>query len=304
MKHSQHTFLYIIMIVAMASWGLSWTNGKILGNYTTVPILMVWRFLIAALSMLVVLLYRRTPWKIKMMGVPPIAASAVFLVLYNHFYFTGTHQGSAGAGGVLVTTLNPVLTFLLLSLVNFDVPRGRSLLGLVLGIFGGTILINIWQEGWSALFQSGNQYFVMCAATWAFLTLISSRINKHMSSLTYSFWLYLLSSIIALFFIGEGEVFSVFTLDFVFWINLLSVSVGAMAFATTAYFIATSRLGSEKASAFIFTVPVSAMLFSMLILGEPLKINVLLGGSVSILAVILINIAKNKSPNFESDSEY
>ena len=63
MKRSQHTFLYIIMIIAMISWGLSWTNGKILGTYTTIPILMVWRFFFAALSMLIVLLVRKTPLK-------------------------------------------------------------------------------------------------------------------------------------------------------------------------------------------------------------------------------------------------
>ena len=74
-----------------------------------------------------------------------------------------------------------------------------------------------------------------------------------------------------------------------------------MAFATTAYFIATSRLGSEKAAAFIFTVPVSAMLFSMLILDEPLRLNVLVGGILSIVAVVLINTAKNIPVKTESD---
>lgn len=289
------------MIVAMASWGLSWTNGKILGAYTTIPILMVWRFFIAALAMLLVLFFRKTPWQVSLKGVPPILASAVFLVLYNHFYFTGTHLGAAGAGGVLVTTLNPILTFALISLIRLQKPGVRSVVGMLLGILGGSILLNIWQEGWSVVFESGNQYFVMCAATWAFLTWISSDINNHMSTLTYSFWLYLSSSLIALLFIGDESIFSVFQLDWIFWINLFSVSLGAMAFATTAYFIATSRLGSEKAAAFIFTVPVSAMLFSMLILDEPLRLNVLVGGILSIVAVVLINTAKNIPVKTESD---
>ncbi|MCF7825250.1 MAG: DMT family transporter [Candidatus Marinimicrobia bacterium] len=292
MKRSEHTFLYIVMIVAMALWGLSWTNGKILGTYTSIPILMFWRFLIAALSMGIVLLLRRTEWKITLTGIPSIAASAIFLVLYNHFYFTGTRLGAAGAGGVLVTTLNPLFTFLLISIVRGYLPHGRSLAGLLLGILGGSILINVWQEGWSAVFNSGNQYFVLCATTWAFLTFISSRINRHMGTLTYSFWLYLMSSVIALFFTEPSQLLSVFKLDLIFWLNLISVSVGAMAFATTAYFIAASRLGSEKASAFIFTVPLSALIFSMLILKEPLQWNIVIGGTLSVFAVILINSVK------------
>lgn len=295
MKRSEHTLLYIFMIIAMASWGLSWTNGKILGGYTSIPVLMVWRFLIAAVSMLLVLYVRKTEWRITLPGFLLILASSVFLVLYNHFYFTGTRVGAAGAGGVLVTTLNPLFTFLLISIIRFEIPKGKSLVGLLLGILGGSILINIWQDGWDAVFKSGNQYFVLCASTWAFLTFVSSRINKYMSTLTYSFWLYLTSSLLALIFVDHSQLFSVFTFDMKFWWNLLSVSVGAMAFATTAYFIAASRLGSEKASAFIFTVPVSAMLFSMLILDEPLKMNVLLGGSLSIVAVFLINSAKKRT---------
>lgn len=291
------------MIIGMALWGLSWTNGKILGEYTTVPVLMVWRFFIAAISMFFVLLYRKTDWRITSKGALPIIASAILLVLYNHFYFTGTHLGAAGAGGVLVTTLNPVLTFILISAVKRRIPRGLSLLGILLGILGGTILINLWQEGWSAVISSGNQYFVLCAGTWAFLTLISSGINKHMSTLTYSFWLYLLSSLMALIFIGESDLFAVFDYGLRFWLNLLSVSVGAMAFATTAYFIAASRLGSEKASAFIFMVPISAMIFSMIILNEPLKLNVLVGGMLSIVAVVLINSAKKDQNQPESISE-
>ena len=280
------------MIIGMALWGLSWTNGKILGTYTSIPLLMFWRFLIAGIFMGVVLLVRKTEWRITLAGFPYIAASAVFLVLYNHFYFTGTRLGPAGGGGVLVTTLNPILTFLLISIIRKRLPRGRSLIGLLLGIFGGSILINVWQEGWSAIFSSGNQYFVLCASTWAFLTFISSRINRHMSTLTYSFWLYLLSALFALFFTDTSKLFTVFDLDIIFWLNLLAISVGAMAFATTAFFIAASRLGSEKASAFIFTVPLSALIFSMLILKEPLQWNIVFGGTLSIFAVILINSAK------------
>jgi len=292
MKHSEHRVLYFIMIIGMMLWGLSWTNGKILGTYTSIPLLMFWRFLIAGVFMGLVLLVRGSRFRITLKGLVPVLSSALFLVLYNHFYFTGTRVGPAGGGGVLVTTLNPVLTFLLISILRRHLPTGRALVGLLLGIFGGSILINIWQHGWSAVFSSGNQYFVMCATTWAFLTFISEHINKHMSTLTYSFWLYLASAMFSLVFTDVRDLFVVFHLDLIFWLNLLSISVGAMAFATTAFFLAASRLGSEKASAFIFTVPLSALLFSMIILGEPLKWNILIGGSISVVAVILINSAK------------
>jgi drug/metabolite transporter (DMT)-like permease len=39
----------------------------------------------------------------------------------------------------------------------------------------------------------------------------------------------------------------------------------------------------------------SALIFSMLILNEPLKWNIVFGGSLSIIAVFLINSAKKSS---------
>lgn len=279
----------------MILWGLSWPSGKIVSEYGSIPVIMVWRFLIAAVAMLIVLLVRHTPIKVSRQGILPLIASVILITTYNLAYFKGVREGAAGAGGVLVTTLNPVLTFLLISLLSMKRPGGRPLAGIVLGILGGTILINVWQEGWHMLFQAGNQYFLLCASSWAFLTVVSSRITKHMSTLTYSFWVYLGSGIAVLFLIGDAPLFQVLHYDLRFWLNLMSISLGAMAFATTAYFIATSRLGSEKAAAFIFTVPVSAMLFSMILLGESLKGNILLGGMLSIVAVYLINAPKKKN---------
>jgi len=39
----------MLLVLAMMTWGLSWTNGKILGNYNSVEIIILWRFFFAAL---------------------------------------------------------------------------------------------------------------------------------------------------------------------------------------------------------------------------------------------------------------
>ena len=303
MTDRQKTLLYVIMIFSMILWGLSWPSGKIVSQYGSIPVIMVWRFLIAAAAMLLVLLVRRTRILIPKQGILPLTLSVILITTYNLAYFMGVRKGAAGAGGVLVTTLNPILTFALVSIIARRRPGLKPTMGIFLGMIGGSILINVWQHGWGSVFQSGNQYFLLCAGSWAFLTLVSSRINTHMSTLTYSFWVYLGSGVLASFMTGDAHLGQVFSYDLRFWINLASISLGAMAFATTAYFIATSQLGSEKAAAFIFTVPVSAMLFSMLMLDEALKVNVLIGGFLSITAVYLINASDKNPINEHSDTE-
>ena len=44
--------LYISLLVAMFIWGISWPSAKIVGRYADAELLMFWRFLIGAISML------------------------------------------------------------------------------------------------------------------------------------------------------------------------------------------------------------------------------------------------------------
>ena len=48
--------LNTLMILAMLSWGLSRTSAKLVGQYADAPLIMVWRFLIAAISIAPILL--------------------------------------------------------------------------------------------------------------------------------------------------------------------------------------------------------------------------------------------------------
>ena len=70
-------------------------------------------------------------------------------------------------------------------------------------------------------------------------------------------------------------------------IKLLSVL--AMSFGTSIYFLASLRLGAKRSSSYIFLVPLTAMGFAMYLLSEPLLLSTLIGGILGIIAVYLIN---------------
>jgi drug/metabolite transporter (DMT)-like permease len=76
---------------------------------------------------------------------------------------------------------------------------------------------------------------------------------------------------------------------------MLFLSVVATDFATTVFFLSASRLGTGRASSFLFIVPTSAILLSWLLLGERPDAVTLVGGVFSIVAVYLVN-APQRSP--------
>ena len=80
----------------------------------------------------------------------------------------------------------------------------------------------------------------------------------------------------------------IFSFDFIFWMNFILISIGAMAFGQGIYFKATSILGPKRASSFILTVPVTAAFFAIIFLGEVLDIFVIIGGLLSFSAVYIL----------------
>ena len=110
-----------------------------------------------------------------------------------------------------------------------------------------------------------------------------------MPFIPYSFWCFGIASLLSLLLAFDQPLLSIFQFDWVFWLNMLFLAVGAMAFGTTIYFLASRQLGPQKASSFIFTVPVTAMLFAMLFLNEELTITIAIGSILAMFAVYLIN---------------
>ncbi|RMF09108.1 MAG: DMT family transporter [Candidatus Neomarinimicrobiota bacterium] len=284
------TVLYLLLASAMLTWGLSWTNGHILAGYEiSVWHLIFWRFFLASVLFTPVV-FITGYWRIHRSGGLWGALAGGFLIgAYNLFFFLGSRLGLAGAGGVLVTTLNPIITSLLAAWWFGRSLRRKDILGLILGLTGGAIILNIWDLSWDSLFQSGNFYFLLCAFTWAVLTVLMESVRDSIHVLTFSLITYWVAGLIALPFSVRHGLTTVFHLDGYFWLNLAFVSAGAMAFGTTVYFLATKSLGSEKSSSFIFLVPASALIFAAWILREPFQFTTVGGGFLAASAIYLIN---------------
>jgi len=88
----------------------------------------------------------------------------------------------------------------------------------------------------------------MASLSWVAVTITSSKSKEKISFSSYSFWTFLTSAIISLYFVPNNSLFSIITFDLIFWINLIILSVFAMAFGTSIYFYASAKLGPNKAS--------------------------------------------------------
>jgi drug/metabolite transporter (DMT)-like permease len=74
-----------------------------------------------------------------------------------------------------------------------------------------------------------------------------------------------------------------------FWGNMLFNGIVNTGIATTFFFYATSKIGAEKTSSFIYIVPFAAAISSYIAIGEIIQWNTIVGGLLGIVAVWVIN---------------
>ena len=276
----------------MATWGLSWTNGKILSQYCSSSILAFWRFFLSSIFMIPVLIFTKNNFTVPSNGIKYIIIGSILIFSYNIFFFMGSNLGFANVGGVFVPTLNPIITFILSIIIFREIIYKKDIIGLIFGICGGIIVLEAWTLSYSQMTANGNLYFLLASISWGIMSIVSGKSHKALATLTFSFWVYFISSIFCFIMNINNDVLIVFNFDLIFWLNLILLSIGAQVFGTTVYFIATTKLGPSKASSFIFIVPITAPIFSMIFIGEKLEISTIIGGIMTMTAVYLINKEK------------
>ncbi|GAA4463393.1 DMT family transporter [Nemorincola caseinilytica] len=288
--------LIIGMVISMFLWGLSWPSGKVLSGYCSVVNFTVYRYVIVVITTAMLLPIMGISFRLRKQGIPVFIASGVLLAVYSYFFFMGIKKGTAGAGGVLVTTMNPIMAYMLGIALSRRLPSRNEGIGLLLGIAAGITLLKLW-DSTAALLDSGNLYFLMAALTWAVMSKFTARGAQYGTSLSFSLWQYMVTLLCFLPFTDVAEMQATLqTANLRFWGNLIFSSAIVTSGATTIYFYTTTRLGAEKASSFIFLVPLAAAISSWLLLGEKLQVHTMAGGILGIAAVYIMNKKRKTQP--------
>jgi|UniRef100_UPI00404AAB04 drug/metabolite transporter (DMT)-like permease len=281
--------LLIAMLISMVIWGISWPSNHVLTQFGTPIDLGVMRYFLVIISLFIVLIVIKTPFSIVRKGIPTLVISGVLMAVYNFTFLQGLREGTAGAGGILVTTLNPIVAYGIGMLLSLKKPSKNETIGLVLGVIAGLIMLKIWSNG-SVFTEGGNTFFLLSAFIWAIMSKFTSRAKSYGNPFAFTWWMYVVTIGCLIPFMNVQAITTLIDItELRFWGNLLFGSIISTTFATTMYFYATSKIGAEKASSFIFIVPFTAAISAFFIQGEALQIHTIIGGIFGIGAVWMLN---------------
>ena len=277
------------MVFAMIFWGASWISTKVLTNYVNEYELVFLRMGICFISMFPLIYFFKLSFKIDLKSFIFILFASVILTLYSLVMFLGVQHGTGSFGGALVTTLIPIITFILIAFLNKKTISLKHSFALILGAFGVLNMLDIWNFNLNEIFSKDNIYFLLAAFLWSILTIITSKATK-INAFVFTFYTYIISSFTLFIFFVDGNIFhKIVDFDFIFWFNMFVITILSTTFATSIYFIGATKLGTKEVSSFIFLVPATALIIGAIFLDEKITSNTIIGTIFTIIAIYILN---------------
>ena len=280
--------LYAMMTLATALFGLAWVSGKRISSAAP-PLTLAFLRFVLTLALLLPMLAARVPVRLRRgrtaVGLVWTASAAGALAAFNLLFFGGLGISDAVNGALMVTAVSPLLTFVMVAATGSIRCSRSTIPGLLIGAIGGMILFK-------PRLGSDSLIFFGAALAWSFLTVAGRRAVGILGFRVFSVLLYgtaALGSFAVLLVVGAPVL--PMGLELGFWLDMAVLVVGAGAFGTGAYFVASTRLGDRRIRLFTFLIPASALVFTTVLLAESPDPWVLAGAVFTLAGVVLIDRA-------------
>lgn len=287
------TKYFIGMVIAMLIWGFAWTSGKAMSEHSNPEIAAFWRYAISFLTIIPVILYMKTPLKTDRIGLLYMMAAGLLISLFNYLFFVGLSHGQAGYGGSIVTSVAPIITYLMSIVVFGTKISTKQVIALSLGFFGALILLRVPYEGLDFL-NVDSSYFVACALVWSVVTILSQKAATRSTPMFYTLVVFGITAFVNLLVAWPHHPFNLSAFDSIFWWNALFIGLLAGTFSTALYFISASQIGAHQTGVFLFIVPVGAIVSSWIFYDEIILVSTIVGCLMSFVAVVLFNSRKKE----------
>ena len=214
-------------------------------------------------------------------------------VLGNHLLVLfGLQFIGAGAAGIIIG-VSPVITAFLSSLILKDVPLRVIWQGCLVSFVGVVVITGRGgMEGVGSNPVLGGTLILSALVSWALYTIGCRRTMDRFSPLTVT-WTTLMISLlfeIPLLVVNHKMLLSgIDTVPISGWVALVYVMVFATALGQQAWLYGVDGVGPSRAGIFGNLIPVSALFFSFLILGESVGLREISGIGLILLGVWLVN---------------
>ncbi|WP_034763906.1 DMT family transporter [Rossellomorea vietnamensis] len=226
--------------------------------------------------------------------------AGVFLAFHFILWFESLHYTSVASSTVLVT-LQPLFAFIGAYLFFQEKLTAKALLSAVLAVAGSFII------SWGDFRISGSALWgdilalIACALITGYL-LFGQTIRKRLSLMTYTYLVYVISSIVLLLYVFiQSESLGPYPKED--WIYFILLAIIPTLLGHTLFNWSLKWLSTSTISMAILFEPIGASLLAYWLLGEKVLMTQVLGGMVIMTGVTLFLIEERKLKKLTQASE-
>ncbi len=300
----QHSFAYGALTMAAVFWGGSIVAQKIaLGSFSPVEA-SVLRGL-GALCILIAFWWWQERNQVTISGTDIwVFILLGIAVLGNHLLtlFGLRYIGAAPAG--VIIGASPAITAFLSSILIRDVPFRLVWTGCVLSFVGVVLVSGIGNSPTSGEQPwLGGALIVLGLVSWALYTIGGRQTMNRFSPLTVNWTTLFLSVLFQIPLLWTDQkviIEGIHTVSATAWLALAYLVVFATALGQQAWLYGVKRVGPARAGVFINLIPVSALVLSALLLGDPIGVRELAGILLILAGVWLVHRQSARRPAADS----
>jgi drug/metabolite transporter (DMT)-like permease len=295
-SRSELIYLYAKLVISSLFWGGNFIAGRIVAHQLPAMTAAAIRFLIAGVLLTGWMAMRGEP--IRRPTLRQLVSTAVLglfgVFLYNVCFFGALVRIPAGRASLFMA-LNPLMTAALAAIILREkltrtkwVAFGISLVGTVVIITKG----NPFSEfgGLTRVAGFGDALMLCAPLCWAVYTLVGRRTLSGMTPLSATAYAVLWGAL----FLVVGSWLQHADVDWTLqkastWTAVAYLALCGTALSFVWWYDAVAVLGSSRTAVFNNLIPVFAVALSSVLLSEPIEPSAVLGGSLVIIGVLLVN---------------
>ena len=283
------------MISAVIFWAFAFPFIKIGLDELSFVNLTILRFLIVDIVFLLIILIQPKRFsKLHKKDVIPIFILGFFGVMVYHLGLNyGEQFVSPGAASLIIAT-TPV--FILISAVIFlkEKVTSRKLIGVIFAIIG-LIIITIWGTENASLeidYVFGALMVLVAAFMSTFYTIYGKKLLDRYNALSLTVYAMLLGSIGLIPFLNISFFDQVNNLSFNVLGAVLFLGIFSTVFGYTIWYVALEHKTASEVGVYLYAIPVLSTLFSYFLLDEMITFLFVVGSSLIIVGLVLVNYNK------------
>lgn len=284
----------ILMLVTVLFWGLSYVSIKITVAEVPPVTMALIRFAIASVLLGVLLKKIEPGAKVAKADIPRmVLAGCLGITLYFYFENIGVKMTTV-VNAALIVTIIPILAICLDILFFGAMLSGLKLVGIAIAAAGMYLSVTAnGQLDFNSANFIGNLFVMGAMLSWTFYTLVNKSLQHKYSGMCMTTYQTVIGTILliplSLTEVNEWQLYSLTAMG-----HIMFLAVFCSVVCYLLYMYVLKHLDVAITTLYLNLVPVVGVIGGYIILGESVMPIQLIGGAVTLLAILVMNFERSR----------